>query len=109
SFNGHRLIEPHSAEPPGSVLDQGCRQSPLLAGLSGIEVDDTAAYRLQFAGFQPSDRPQVGEVLIIARQVEQKLLDRLDSEFTQLLRALRSDAFDELDGARESLGLSCGR
>ena len=90
------LIEPHRPQIEPALANQHAQERPAGAGVSQLGFFDHAANRDQLVCFQIGDAAQIGEVLIIARKVEQHIRDCLEIELPQQFGPRRPDAFEKL-------------
>ena len=71
-----------------------------------IDLGHNAANRLHLILFQISNRPAIGEVLIIARKEEDEVGRSVKIELREQWRSLRPNAVYELDRRGENFGRS---
>ncbi len=102
---GHEgLIEPYGPDVATLAADEGAQDRAPGRRVPLIQLDHGAVQADEGLVLQINNACQVGQVLIIAREEEDDIPRRFQSQLAQQLGPLRTDPFEELHGRRKQFG-----
>ncbi len=108
-FAHERLVEPVGPQVARAVADQDGHAALAETAGGGADLLDDAPYALRTALFEIGDGPFVGQVLVVAREIEEQMARGAEAEALEELGAAGADAADELDGrGKQAFGFGGG-